>query len=220
MGRMSAWSPMRRARLLWAVALIAAASLTLYSIRRPILIRLGHELVSEDTITAVDLIVIGPDAGDAGVLEAADLVHGGIATRVTIFGEPVTEIAEEFRRRGVDYEDGTARMAHLLRRLGVERVDLVRLTSPGTEETGRVLPLLCQQQNVATVAVVTSADHSRRMRRVLHRSMRGTGVRALVRSSKYSAFIVGRWWQQRAGARRGIVELQKLLLDLMLHPVS
>jgi hypothetical protein len=36
----------------------------------------------------------------------------------------------------------------------------------------------------------------------------------------YSEFDPDRWWQTRDGARIGLVELQKLLLDLARHPIS
>ena len=68
--------------------------------------------------------------------------------------------------------------------------------------------------------VVTNADHSRRLRRVLRRSMRGLQTKVIVRASRYSAFDPDRWWTTRAGARTGIVEIEKLLLDVVRHPMS
>jgi hypothetical protein len=207
-------------RLVLVVALAGAMSLAVPSVRTPVLIQLGRQLVSQDPVVAADVIVIGPDAGEAGVLEAADLVREGVAPRVTVLAEPLTPIAEEFRRRGVGYQDSGGRMAGLLRQLGVERVDVVRLAVGGTEEAGRIVPELCARQNVRTVVMVTGADHSRRFRRVLHRSMRGASATVVVRPSRYSGFVAERWWQDRASLRRGIVELQKLVLDAIRHPLS
>jgi hypothetical protein len=67
---------------------------------------------------------------------------------------------------------------------------------------------------------VTSTDHSRRLARVLRRSMRGHQTKVVVYPSRYSDFNPDRWWRTRQGLRTGIVESQKLLLDIVLHPTS
>jgi hypothetical protein len=66
--------------------------------------------------------------------------------------------------------------------------------------------------------VVTTSDHTRRLRRVLRRSMDGHATRIAVRAARYSPFDPDRWWETRTGARTGIVELQKLLFDVARHP--
>ena len=43
---------------------------------------LGRALVADDPLVAADVIVIAPDAQEAGLLEAADLVQRGISNRV------------------------------------------------------------------------------------------------------------------------------------------
>jgi hypothetical protein len=50
--------------------------------------------------------------------------------------------------------------------------------------------------------------------------MAGHGVRTVVRSAPYSQFDPDRWWQSRDGTRLAIVELQKLFLDVLRHPIS
>jgi hypothetical protein len=42
----------------------------------------------------------------------------------------------------------------------------------------------------------------------------------MVRSARYSAFDPDGWWETRGGIRTEIIELQKLLLDVLLHPIS
>jgi hypothetical protein len=63
-------------------------------------------------------------------------------------------------------------------------------------------------------------DHSRRMRRVLDRVMKGHPTRVTVQPARYSSFDPDRWWETRGGAQTEIVELQKLVLELVLHPMS
>jgi hypothetical protein len=55
---------------------------------------------------------------------------------------------------------------------------------------------------------------------VLRRSMRGRGTRVMVRAARFSEYDPDRWWQTRSGIRIQIGETQKLLLDLLRHPVG
>jgi hypothetical protein len=50
--------------------------------------------------------------------------------------------------------------------------------------------------------------------------MKGHGTKVTVRVARYSAFNPDQWWTTRDGIRSGIVELQKLILDLVRHPIS
>ena len=83
-----------------------------------------------------------------------------------------------------------------------------------------MLPDWCDQHRFRSIVVVTTSDHSRRLRRVLHRAMEGHRTRVMVRFAHYSQFDPDRWWQARAGIRTGIIELQQLLLDLARYPIS
>jgi hypothetical protein len=48
--------------------------------------------------------------------------------------------------------------------------------------------------------------------------MAGHPVRVAVQPARYSSFDPDQWWKTRGGIRTAIIELQKLLLDLLLHP--
>ena len=90
----------------------------------------------------------------------------------------------------------------------------------GTEAEGRALPGWCDQHGFRSVVVVSSRDHSRRLRRLLDRAMHGRSTRVMVRSARHSRFDPDRWWKTRDGVRTEIIELQKLLLDVVRHPFS
>jgi uncharacterized SAM-binding protein YcdF (DUF218 family) len=188
--------------------------------REPILQSAGRILVVEDRLQPADVIVVAVDAGAAGVLEAADLVHNGIAPRVALFDGPPSAADRELRRRGVPNEDGAARAIRQLRGLGVTQIDEIPQQVTGTADQGRVLPDWCAQHNWRSVVVVTEADHSRRLHRVLQRAMKDHQTSVTVRASRYSAFNPDSWWRTRSGVRSGIIELQKLLLDVVRHPIS
>jgi hypothetical protein len=91
----------------------------------------------------------------------------------------------------------------------------------GTDEGAAVLPGWLDEHGFRSVIVVTTSDHSRRARRVLNRAMKSDGrIRVFVRPSRYSNFDPDTWWHSRSGIRTEIVELQKLLLDFVGHPIS
>lgn len=198
------------------VGLLSAAP----PVRTPILRAAGEALVADDAVATADIIVVATGADGAGALEAADLVHGGVATRVAVFADPPDPVVDrEFLRRGVPYEDAGERLVRQLRSLGVEAVEKIPRPVAGTEDEGRTLPEWCDRQGFRSVVVVTTADHSRRLRRVLQRAMKGHGTTVTVRSARHSQFDPGRWWETREGTRTQVIELQKLVLDILRHPI-
>lgn len=212
-------SPARR-YLALAILVVAILPLLVPATRHAILRAAGWWLVSEDPLAAADVIVVALGGGSAGVIEAATLVQQGIAGRVALLAEPPTPAEREFARRGIAYEDGADISARHLRLLGVSAVERIPDRVEGTEDAGRVLGEWCARRQLKAVVIVSTADHSRRLRRVMQRSMRGCGARVLVRSARHSPFDPDAWWLTRTGIRTQIVETEKLLLDIARHPWS
>jgi len=50
--------------------------------------------------------------------------------------------------------------------------------------------------------------------------MKGHQTRVTAHSARYSEFDPDRWWQSRRGIRTEVAELQKLLLDVVRHPIN
>jgi uncharacterized SAM-binding protein YcdF (DUF218 family) len=176
-------------------------------------------VVKSDPVAPADIIVLTVDSGGAGALEAADLVRSGVAKRVAVFAEPPGIVQSEFLRRGLPFEDGEARQLRQLTTLGV--ADVVHVSNVnGTGDEGQALPQWSDEQHLQSVVVVATNDHSRRLRRVLDRAMEGIPTHMTVRAARYSDFDPDRWWETHGGVRTELVELQKLLLDVVLHPLS
>jgi hypothetical protein len=201
------------------VALAVFAVLAIRPLREPVLRAAGWALVVNEPVAFADIIVLSVDSGPAGALEAADLVRSGVSKRVAVFTDPPNEEDREFIRRGLPYDDVGARQTARLRLLGV--TDVVQISRvDGTEGEGQALPPWCDEHQLGSIVVVATKDHSRRMRRVLDRAMKGHSTRVAVQSARYSSFDPDRWWETRGGIRTGIFELQKLLLDVVLHPMT
>ena len=78
----------RWARILAVIVLAGSLVAGIPALREPILRAAGWALVVTDSVEPADIIVLAADPSGAGVLEAADLVHSGIATRVAVFADP------------------------------------------------------------------------------------------------------------------------------------
>jgi hypothetical protein len=207
-------------RALGAALLVLGTASAVPRLRTPILRAAGDVLVVHDAVAPADIIVVATGTDGAGALEAADLVHGGVATRVAVFADPPDPVIDrEFIRRGVPYEDAGERLIRQLRALGVQGIETIPAAVAGTEDEGRLLPEWCDRHGFRSIVVVTTADHSRRLRRVLGRAMKGHGTTVTVRPARHSQFDPDRWWETREGTRTEVIELQKLVLDILRHPI-
>jgi hypothetical protein len=216
---MISWRP-RWGAILVVVTLTAFAIVAVRSLREPVLRAAGWALVVNEPVASADIIVLSLDSGGAGALEAADLVQSGISKRVGIFMDPPSLEDHEFIRRGLPNEDEGARQIRQLRSLGV--TDVVRISTTegaSTEGEGQALPPWCDEHQIQSVVFVADRDHSRRVRRVLNRVMKGHSTRVTVQPARYSNFDPDRWWETRRGIGAEIVGLQKLLVDVVLHPM-
>jgi hypothetical protein len=209
----------RRSRLLLLVIVLLGIAVGVPAIRGSILRAVGRALVVDEPVEPADVIVLPKWAGAAGAIDASDLVHSDIADRVALLPGPPKRAEEELTRRRVPYVDENTDLVQLLRALGVANIEVIPEPAAGTEAEGQVLLSWCDERKFRSILVVSSPDHSRRVRRVLHRSMRGHSTKVMVRSARYSAFDPDRWWTSRDGTRTAIVELQKLLLDVVRHPI-
>lgn len=210
----------RWATIVAALALAAFAIVAVRSLREPVLRAAGWALVvNNEPAAPADIVVLTIDSGGAGALEAADLLQSGVSKRVAVFEDPPSKEASEFIRQGLPYEDEGARLIRQLRTLGV--TDIVQISRVnGTGDEGQVLPQWTDAQHFRSIVVVALKDHSRRLRRVLGRTMKGHPTHVIVQAARYSDFDPDRWWETHGGVRTELVELQKLLLDVVLHPLS
>ena len=210
----------RRTCLAVAALLVAAALAAVFVLRLPLLRGLGGALVLTNAVMSAEVIVVSADAGGAGVLEAADLVRDGVASRVAVLGDPPRREDLEIVRRGLPDPDAAALKVRQLALLGIGDVELIAAGDSGTHADSEALRAWCDRGRFRSVIVVVSADHSRRMSRVVERAMKGQPTRVIVRSSRYSAFDPDHWWETRDGIRTTIIEWQKLGLDILLHPLQ
>jgi len=203
--------------LLSALTLAAVIVASAPGLRHSLLRSAGWALVAQDPPAKADIIVISTDAMGAGILEAADLLNAGFASRVAIFDRPVTRMSREFARRGVQPLDLKSVSIQLLRGLGITDVTVIPAVV-GTVDEGKVLQQWCAANSIHSILFVSVRDHSRRTRRVLNRALSPRGVGVIVRYARFSEFDPDSWWQSRGGQRVQAIESEKLLVDFLRHP--
>jgi len=181
----------------------------------------GWALVLRDQpIKSADIIVVSMEADGNGVLEASDLVNSGLATRVAVFSftVPPYPADRELIRRGIPYDDRGTFQARQLSMLGIKTIEQIPLTTAGSESETDVLPDWCDQHGYRTIVVITSPDHSRRIARLLQRSMKDHSRKLTVRAGHYALFDPNHWWESHDGVRTEVEEFEKLLFDVARHP--
>src|SRR5215470_15725585 len=136
------------------VMVAAAAVVAAPSVREKVLRGAGWALVVNEPVAPADIIVLSLDSGGAGALQAADLVHSGVATRVAVFTDPPSGEDLEFIRRGLPYEDLAARQIRQLGWLGVTDVVKIPRSEAGSEGESRILAPWCDQSAIRSVVFV------------------------------------------------------------------
>src|SRR5215471_2420253 len=210
------WFPM--VALLFVVS---AVVISVASFRNQILRSAGWALVLRDQpIKSADIIVVSMEADGNGVLEASDLVKSGLASRVAVFSftVPPDPADRELIRRGIPHDDRGIFEARQLSMLGIKKIEQIPLTAVGSESETDVLPGWCDEHGYRAIVVVTSPDHSRRIARLLQRSMKGHSTKLIVRAGHHALFDPDHWWESHDGVRTEVEEFEKLLFDVARHP--
>jgi hypothetical protein len=200
----------------YCVVTLAALSLSVVAIaHRPMLRTIGDVLIVDEQMDRADVIVLAADALFVGAdVDAAELVAQHVADRAAVFTVIPNSEAYRIRRH-----DATAQAVRRLERLGVPRVDRIPAAVTGTTDSMPVLVEWCRVQNLHSVLIITNADHSRRVRRVLDRALVGTsGLTAAVHVADGSPFRPDDWWTHRGTILTFARELPKLMIDTASHP--
>jgi hypothetical protein len=200
--------------LLVSIALVGAAAVP--SIRRLALRAAGSSLVQKDRLEPSDVGVI-TQFGEGNELEAADLFRDRLFSRVVVLESAPTEVDREYLRRGV-YRDDV--VVTTLRQLGVPETSIVHVDAGegGTNDSTEALAGWIRVHPSRAIVIVPPS-HARRFRRALRRLWPPNAPPPLVTCPRYNEFRPDDWWTTRRTLRDGAVELQKLLLDYLLHPV-
>lgn len=182
-----------------------------------ILESLGNLIVAHDSIQPAELVIITPESGKSGELEAADLFRSKVVARVAILVPTPTLADREFERRGVQLNCGPIQR---LIQLGVPRLSILTIPAGegGTTESSDAISSWFRNRLANRILVVVSPTHGTRFRRALRRTWASSNPLPAVCIARFDSFRPNDWWRSRTTLREGIVELEKLTLDYIRHP--
>ena len=208
----------RFVRGLVVLLLVGACAVAIAPLRHAMLRGAARMLVASDGIEPADLLAMDVESGEAGLLALSDLYRSRIGRAVGLLKPKSTSIDAELQRRGVVVPDMTV---DVLAQLGVPKDAIVQIPADesGTTETAAALAAWARAHPGNKVMVVVGPSHGRRYRRALRRVWPNGQSAPIVVTTSYSLFRLEDWWQSRTTLREGLVELEKLVLDFVAHPL-
>jgi len=201
--------------LRWILLLCAFLAAGL-AVRETIERLLSACLTVNDPVQPADVAIATGETFLPCELELADLYGAHIVPRVALLVPRPSRALEEFERRNILIETPSQR----LNRLGVSSsaISLIPADEGGTTEGTLAVARWCLANGVHRVLMVTSASHSRRLRRAIGRAFDHRGPVILMHAPRFDSFRAEDWWRNRSTLRVGIPEFQKLLIDYLSHP--
>ncbi len=111
-------------------------------------------------------------------------------------------------------------MVDVLLQLGIPQHAIAQIPAGegGTTDSTAALAGWSRANPSGRVVVVVSPSHGRRYRRTLLRGWPAGHPAPRVVVTQYSLFRGDDWWRSRTTAREGLVEMEKLAQDYLLHP--
>ncbi len=176
--------------------------------------RAGSWLVIADEAESVDLIMVLMGPIPDRTLQAADLYHQGVSSKIVFCNDH-----QPGARQLLEYQiklDNIADIAKsTLVQLGVqaEHIHILdHFTSSTQDEAIRLRDYLLQNPGIESVVMVTSSYHSRRTYTIFSKVFRRAGldIDLYISENPYTEFGGERWWEDRSSATMVVFEYMKL----------
>ena len=178
-----------------AATLVGIAALA----HRPLFQAIGQALHADDPPRRADAIaVLAGDASSRGA-EAARLFREGWAPAVVVSKPETTVDVRRLIALGVRPLDLQGESRLVLEKLGVppDRIIALGQTVRITESELAVVHALARERGYRRLILVTSPQHTRRVKVIWSRLAREDGIEGLVVSAPADDFSLDGWWRKR-----------------------
>ena len=193
----------RRTRVRLAVAALAAAAMAILAVAtlEPALRLVGRALVVEDALAPSDAIVIVAGGIPTREATAAGLYGRGLAPLVVLSNNFTPDRVRELIALGARHLDFQGEARLVVEKHGVPPTAIVALSPPvkTTEAELKLVAETARARGWRRVILVTSPQHSRRVKLVWSREAAGK-VEGLVALAKDDEFPGEGWWWKRRDA--------------------
>lgn len=199
---------LRRILVVVAVALVGAGA---YAFNE-----LGSFLATEDALEKADVILVLSGTPMRRPLEAADLYLSGYGSRIVLTRQTPEGGERALIQRGIPFAEDVERARQVFLKLGVpaEAILIPPKIHGSTAAEAITLRELASLHGWRNAIVVSSPYHLRRAGFAFRRELRGTGVRVIMRGTRYEGSRPDEWWRRRVDIRDIIPEVPKLIAYL------
>lgn len=193
--------PTRRRAARWLAGILAGVAVLVVAglfLSGPVLRSVGRWLIVSEPLGPADAIVVVAGGTPGREREAAELFKRGLAPRVIVSRPGMTGGHVALLRFGIRTHTFQEEARLALEKLGVPAAAIVPLTEVVaiTEAEMRVVQQAAAAAGYRRVILVTSPDHTRRVKMIWTR-LPANGVHAAVHGSARSGFSPDDWWRRR-----------------------
>jgi uncharacterized SAM-binding protein YcdF (DUF218 family) len=160
----------------------------------------GRWLVREDPLSKADAIVVLSGGLPFRAQAAADLFRLGYAPQVWVT-QPDSP-APELRELGIHYlgEEHYSREVLIQKGVPISAIQILPETIVNTEQEVDEITRELRRTGKTTVIIVTSPQHTRRVRALWKKIARGGGQTLIVRAAAEDPFDANHWWRNTRDA--------------------
>jgi len=168
-----------------------------------VFLRLGTFFWRSDPLVRADVVHVLAGSRMDRQLEGGLLYQEGYAPLILLTAEGADNGESYLMARGLSPESGAAFARRQLVRFGIpaSAILIPPETHDNTAQEAATLRRLAIEHQWKTVILVTSGYHTRRAGYAMERALRGTGVRLIVRPTRFDDSQPERWWASRSDVR-------------------
>lgn len=202
----------RRQRRGLSLGTILVIALMVWVFRFTLLRGMGNYLHYADALQETELMVVLAGSPLDRANAAAELYHSGLAKQVATTGG---QVPHDFAVMDLTMLECDL-TAHQLTKQGVpdSLIDRIAYGTSTLEESDTILQY-CLARNIQSVTIVSSAFHTRRIKRFFKDKFEAAGITIYIYGAPSSRFTLDRWWENEYGLLAVNNEYVKLLYYLL-----
>ena len=183
-------------RLAWTFGIGCALLLAGYVFRAPLLKGLAGAWVVNDPVTKADAIVILGGGLENRPFAAAKLFHDGVAPRI-LYMDVRFSPAEEM---GITLPEKEQTHRILLsNNVPESAMTVIGSNVANTYDESRAVRAWIEKSGAKSIVIPTDPFHTRRVRWMFHKQLKGTGVALTVEAVPVREYTQGDWWRHEQG---------------------
>jgi uncharacterized SAM-binding protein YcdF (DUF218 family) len=183
-------------RLLWLAVFCFLLSAFCFFCRAPLLTGLANAWIVNDPLAKADAIVVLGGGLETRPFAAARLYHQGLAPKILLMD---VKLAPTTKLGITSPEKDLTRQVLLKQEVPDSDCITVGHGVANTYDESRAVRAWLVTNHASRIIIPTDLFHTRRVRWLFRKQLKGTGGTVTVRAVAPTEYIVGNWWQYEAG---------------------